>query len=229
MTALALLAILPAATARSLGEPGTIRVPAADLVGLCGPAPDFSTAETARRAVLAQHERLVRLAKAHDLVPVRPGAVFADATGVARHLREEAARYRGLLSRVAGCVEVAITVRIGQGPADEPESATAESGLAYLRARGLRARAAVPPSTARAVSVLAHTLATCAAGLPVAHPGAQPPGHASATLLVPRPRLPDLLAQIWRTAAATSGLSIGVEGPWPCYIFTAEESSHVPA
>lgn len=231
MTALALLAILPAAAARSLGEPGTIQVPAGELVGLCGPAPDFSTAQAARQAVLAQHERLVRLSQAHDLVPVRPGAVFSDAAGVARHLRDGTAHYQRLLAGIAGCVEVAIMVRIQPAPAEVPVQAraTTEGGLAYLRARRASARPSGLSSSGNPTSLLSEMLAVRAAGLRVSRQAADVPGTAAATVLVPRARLPDLLAGVGRTAAAAQDAEISADGPWPCYIFTAEETSDVPA
>jgi hypothetical protein len=222
MTVLALQAVLPAAAIRTLGEPGAVLVAADDLVGLCVPAPDFTTAEGARAAVLAQHDLLVRVALAHDLVPVRPGAVFTDRARVARHLSDGARAHRARLDRIAGCLELSVSARVAAEPAPLPAS-TPSDGIAYLRARRS------PPSAAdgndRSVRFLSDTLAACAPGLSFLPQPATDPTVAAAALLVPRDRLAAVMSALGRAgeAAATGRAAITLHGPWPCYVFTTAE------
>jgi hypothetical protein len=225
MTPLALIAVLPAAAGRTLDEPGATCVPAAGLIGLCVPAPDLATAETARLAILAQHDRLVRIALAHDLVPVRSGAVFSGPVAVAAELVRRAATYRAHLGRVSGALELTVSVSApaGVGPQTAPGGA---EGLAYLRARRPRPSAVSSPA---ADHLLADALAAGAVGLPAQSPSAQGLAEAAATILVPRHRIAAVLAALgrWSAEVATpAGATVRLLGPWPCYTFTTAEVVH---
>lgn len=226
MTRLALIAVLPAAAKRTLAEPGTTRVPAAGLLGLCVPAPDLATAETARRAVLAQHDRLVRIALAHDLVPVRSGAVFSGPAAVAAELVGRAATYRAYLDRVSGALELTLSVGAPAAVVPPTPPPGGAEGLAYLRAR--RPRVAGEGALA-ADRLLADALVAGAPGLPVQSSSAPGAAEAAATVLVPRPRISAVLAGLGRWAAEVAtpaGATVRLLGPWPCYAFTTEEVGH---
>ncbi|MCU0906390.1 MAG: GvpL/GvpF family gas vesicle protein [Rhodobacteraceae bacterium] len=228
MTPLALIAVLAATAERTLGEPGTTVVPAAGLLGLCIPAPDLATADAARQAVLCQHERLVRVALAHDLVPVRSGAVFSGVAAVAAALGAQAAIYRTHLERVSGALELTLSIvapapRVAAPGLQGPSGA---DGISYLRTR--RPRPAIDQSQATD-RLLADAIATVAPGLPVCLQPAQADGAAAATILVPRLRIAAVLSALERwtdEVAVVSGARVRLLGPWPCYAFTTLEVSH---
>jgi hypothetical protein len=225
MTRLALLAVLQGEAARTLGEPGTVQVPVAGLLGLCMPAPDLSTAEAARGAVLAQHDRLVRVALAHDLVPVRPGAVFSGRGAVAAAISAQSAAHRAHLDRIAGSVEVTLLVDVPTQVVARTE-AVAAGGVAYLRARRPLAPPAASPT---AEQLLADALAAVAMPLPVREQAEHGEGPASATVLVPRRQVATFLAMVGRwadTVATPVGAQVRTLGPWPCYTFATTEVDH---
>lgn len=228
MTDLALLAVLPFGASRFLSEPGTVPVPVGDLLGLCAPAPDFTTAEGARVAVAAQHALLTRVALAHDLVPVRPGAIFSNSGRVAEHLHAARGDLAARLARIAGCLELVLSVRAVPGAPMPPESPGLD-GLAYLRAR--RPVAAPPASdrveSAAAAQILSDVVAACGPGQTALGRSSADPDEAEATLLVPRARLAAVLSAIAAAEASRSReAQVGVRGPWPCYVFSATEVCH---
>lgn len=227
MTLLALIAVLSDAAGRTLAEPGTTLVPVAGLLGLCIPAPDLSTVEGARCAILDQHDRLVRVALAHDLVPVRSGALFSGRQAVATTLGAQAGMYRAYLDRVSGALEVTLSVATPAAARSQTSSGAAE-GLAYLRARRPRPAIDTSPGAER---LLAEALAVVAAGLSaqvLSGPGTDG-AAATATILVPRARIAAVLSSLARwtdDVAAPAGARVRIQGPWPCYSFTTAEVSH---
>lgn len=228
MTGLALLAVLPAAAGRILSEPGTQTVPVGDVLGLCAPAPDFSTADGARAAVVAQHDLLTRVALAHDLVPVRPGAVFSSRARIAQYLTTAHADLARRLARVEGKLELVVSVRTTVA-APVPVPSPGLDGVAYLRAR--RATAADPGAcragSGTAAHLLADILAACGTGLAAVGRPSSDPHEAEATLLVPRTQLAAVLRTVGAVASARpGGADVTVRGPWPCYVFSAAEVCH---
>jgi hypothetical protein len=155
------------------------------------------------------HERVVdHLLERAAVLPLRFGTVLRDSEALRKVLDEDGAKFRLLLSRVRGCVELAVRVGLEPSPAQ-----AASGGSEYMRQR-LAAREREAEAADRVLAPLR----------PLARATARRPAKAgSATVsesyLVPRAAVEPFAAELKALQAQNPGLSISCTGPWGPYSF----------
>lgn len=165
--------------------------------------------------LLWAHERVVdHLMDLGGVLPLRFGTVLQDAGALRAVLDDEGPRYRLLLSRVRGCVELA--VRVGLAPA---EGQAASGGADYMRER-LAARRREEDAAGRVLAPLRR----------LARATARRPPQAGNTMvgesyLVPRGAMEPFTAEVKTLQEQNPSLAISCTGPWGPYSFVngAEE------
>lgn len=167
----------------------------------CKPDPDL----------LWRHEHVVeRLMDQGGVLPLRFGTVLADTDALRAVLRDQGARFRLLLSRVRGCVELAVRVGLSPTPAGGPSD-----GADYLRER-LAARQQQAEAADRVLAPL-RPLARATAPRPLGTGNA-----AIESYLVPRAAVEPFVAQVRALQSQNRSLSISCTGPWGPYSFVEE-------
>lgn len=159
--------------------------------------------------LLWAHERVVdHLMELGGVLPLRFGTVLRDAGELEAVLGEEGPRYRLLLSRVRGCVELA--VRVGMAPA---QGQAGSGGADYMRER-LAARRREEDAAGRVLAPL-RQLARATAP--------RPPQAAAAMVgesyLVPRGAMEPFAAEVKALQERNPTLAISCTGPWGPYSF----------
>jgi Gas vesicle synthesis protein GvpL/GvpF len=186
------------------------RVQAIEHVGIAGV---FSTHEQLEVAsdpeLLWAHERVVDHLMEHGAVlPLRFGSVLGDPEALRAVLDEDGARFRLLLSRVRGCVELAVRVGLASS-----EPAALEGGQDYMRER-LAASQRGQDAADRVLAPL-RPLARATAHRPVQAGNTA----VSESYLVPRAAVEPFAAEVRALQARNPGLSISCTGPWGPYSF----------
>lgn len=168
----------------------------------CKPDPDLAW----------RHDRVVELLMDQaGVLPLRFGTVLADTDALRTVLRDQGTRFRLLLSRVRGCVELA--VRVGLTPAP---SAAPSDGVDYLRER-LAARQQQVDAADRVLAPL-RPLARATAPRPLGSRNAA----ISESYLVPRAAVEPFVAEVRALQSRNRSLSISCTGPWGPYSFVGE-------
>jgi hypothetical protein len=142
------------------------------------------------------------------VLPLRFGTILGDPGALRAVLDEEQVRFRVLLSRVRGCVELA--VRVGLVPS-EPRAAS--GGADYIRGR-LAARQREENAADRVLAPL-RSLARATARPPVQSGSTT----VSESYLVSRAKVELFAAEVRALQAQNPGLSISCTGPWGPYSF----------
>jgi hypothetical protein len=159
--------------------------------------------------LLWAHERVVDHLMDHGAVlPLRFGTALSDPEALRAVLHEDGARFRLLLSRVRGCVELAVRVGLASS-----EPAAVAGGADYMRER-LAARQQEKDAADRVLAPLR----------PLARATARRPAQAgnatvSESYLVPRAAVEPFAAEVRALQARNPGLSISCTGPWGPYSF----------
>ncbi|MEG3626686.1 GvpL/GvpF family gas vesicle protein [Streptomyces poriticola] len=194
------------------------------------PEPDF--AEEPLRAHLRDPAWLAATARAHQQVvdaltvvttplPLRPGTVFRDDSGVRVMIERREDGFRRTLDRLAGRVEWRVGVRVEAEPAQgwaaaEEFAARLHEALA-ARAEGARLRAPQHPApdVAAASGTGAGTGAEDGAGRTVL----------DAAYLVPRTSSEEFVAYVERGTGEVPGIRVELTGPWAGYSFAGADST----
>jgi Gas vesicle synthesis protein GvpL/GvpF len=159
--------------------------------------------------LLWAHERVIdHLLERAAVLPLRFGTVLEGPEALRTVLGEDEARFRLLLSRVRGCVELAVRVGLEPSPAQ-----AASGGTDYMRQR-LAARERENEAADRVLAPL-RPLARATARRPVQEGTAT----VSESYLVPRAAVEPFAAELKALQAQNPGLSISCTGPWGPYSF----------
>lgn len=159
--------------------------------------------------LLWAHERVVDHLMEHGAVlPLRFGTVLSDPEALRAVVDKDGARFRLLLSRVRGCVELAVRVGLTSS-----EPAVVAGGADYMRER-LAVRQQEEDAADRVLAPLR----------PLARATARRPVQAGTTTvsesyLVPRSTVEPFAAEVRALQAQNPGLSISCTGPWGPYSF----------
>lgn len=155
------------------------------------------------------HERVIdHLLERAAVLPLRFGTLLQDAEALRTVLAEDGARFRLLLARVRGCVELAVRVGLEPSPAQ-----VASDGTGYMRER-LAAREREVGAADRVLAPL-RPLARATARRPVQAGSAT----VSESYLVPRAAVEPFAVQLKALQSQNPGLSISCTGPWGPYSF----------
>lgn len=158
---------------------------------------------------LWSHEHVIdHLMERAAVLPLRFGTALRDSEALRKVLDEDGTKFRLLLSRVRGCVELAVRVGLEASPAQ-----AASGGSDYMRQR-LAARERETEAADRVLAPLR----------PLARATARrPPQAGTATIsesyLVPRAAVAPFAAELKELQAQNPGLSISCTGPWGPYSF----------
>jgi hypothetical protein len=155
------------------------------------------------------HEHVIdHLLERAAVLPLRFGTLLRDCEALQTVLDDDGPRFRLLLSRVRGCVELAVRVGLEPSPAQ-----AASGGANYMRQR-LAAREREAEAANRVLAPL-RPLARATARRPV------PAGSAtlSESYLVPRADVEPFAKELKALQARNPGLSISCTGPWGPYSF----------
>jgi hypothetical protein len=182
---------------------------------------------------LREHDRVVRAAlRTRTPLPLRFGAAFPDAEGALAALSPRAAELLEALERVAGRVEVGVSLHwdaeaererlLAARPDLRPLPGEPSGGREYLEARR-RARAWEGALRARAEGLLEEASVRLRALVPDAP---------EARVVLPRPEVAGTLAHLVqreqmftyrqgaeRAGSALAGVTLRVSGPWAPYSF----------
>lgn len=159
--------------------------------------------------LLWAHERVVDHLMEHGAVlPLRFGTVLNDPEALRAVLDKDGARFRLLLSRVRGCVELAVRVGLTSS-----EPAVVAGGADYMRER-LAVRQQEEDAADRVLAPL-RPLARATARRPVQAGNTT----VSESYLVPRGAVEPFAAEVRALQAQNPGLSISCTGPWGPYSF----------
>jgi hypothetical protein len=159
--------------------------------------------------LLWAHERVVDHLMDHGAVlPLRFGTMLSDPEALRAVLDEDQVRFRVLLSRVRGCVELA--VRVGLAPS---EPAAVSGGADYIRGR-LAARRHEEDAADRVLAPL-RSFARATARRPVQSGSTT----VSESYLVSRATVDLFATEVRALQARNPGLSISCTGPWGPYSF----------
>ena len=159
--------------------------------------------------LLWAHERVVDHLMNHGAVlPLRFGTMLSDPEALRAVLDKDQVRFRVLLSRVRGCVELA--VRVGLAPS---EPAAVSGGADYIRGR-LAARRHEEDAADRVLAPL-RPLARATARRPVQSGSTT----VSESYLVSRAAIELFATEVRALQARNPGLSISCTGPWGPYSF----------
>jgi hypothetical protein len=137
---------------------GVETVPFAGLAALVSCAPEGGGDDAQRALALARrhHEILCAVAERRDVLPVRLGAVFADADALARGLAGKADLFEARLAHCAGAVEFSLVAEELGAPLVACDAAGRRDYLkarAAARARPARVGAALDALEAEVVAV----------------------------------------------------------------------------
>lgn len=181
--------------------------------GVCGV---YSTHEglalEPEASLLWRHEQVVEgLMELAGVLPVRFGTMIESAHELRAILRREERRFRRLLPRVRGCVELA--VRVGLPHRSDMPAAT---GAAYLESR-LAARREREGAANRVLAPL-RELANA-----TSHRNSRADAAAvSESFLVPRDAVDSFVARVRALQARNQSLALSCTGPWGPYSFVEE-------
>jgi hypothetical protein len=211
--------VLRAADAAGLGAE---TVAFGDLAAVVSCDLEDASDDAERSLALAKrhHETLCEITLSRDVLPIRLGAVFADADAVAKGLAELSDLFRARLAVCAEGVEMSLVAEDVGAP---PAATVAAGGRDYLKARA----AALTEARARPAR-LAQALDALEAEL-------KPHARAVERRTAPPPRLRDLALLVQRGATvavsniverrqaefASMGLALALRGPWPVYSFAS--------
>ena len=159
--------------------------------------------------LLWAHEGVIdHLIEQGSVLPLRFGTTLRDPEALRDVLAEERVRFSVLLSRVRGCVELA--VRVGLAPS---EQVAASDGADYIRGR-LAARQHEEDAADRVLAPL-RSLARATARRPVQAGSTS----LSESYLVSRPTVEQFASEVRALQSRNPGLSISCTGPWGPYSF----------
>lgn len=159
--------------------------------------------------LLWAHEHVIdHLMEQGAVLPLRFGTTLRDPGALRDVLAEERVRFRVLLSRVRGCVELA--VRVGLAPS---EPVAVSGGADYIRGR-LAARQHEEDAADRVLAPL-RSLARATARRPVQAGSTS----LSESYLVSRPTVEQFASEVRALQSRNPGLSISCTGPWGPYSF----------
>ena len=180
--------------------------------------------ELERGDVLEHHRVVERLCAAQPCLPVRFGTTFANGDAARSSLEKNGARLRAALERVAGKVEIALTLlwREPETPAVVPSEAG--PGRRFLEER--RARfAAADARKKRAERLVAELVEALAVDRALVwHETCTSESVAvSLAVLVPADRALERKAELDRLASGYRDVMGIVNGPWPPYTFARIE------
>lgn len=162
--------------------------------------------------LLWRHERVVEaLMERAGVLPLRFGTVVPDTGAVREILADQAPRFRLLLCRVRGCVELAVRVGLTSSP-----SQTSSHGADYMRER-LAARRREEEAADRVLTPL-RPLARATARRSLKTGGVA----ISESYLVPRTSVEPFVAEVRAIQAENRSLAVSCTGPWGPYSFVEE-------
>jgi hypothetical protein len=163
-------------------------------------------------SLLWRHDEVIeQLMETSGVLPLRFGTVLADVEALRDILVREQARFRRLLDRVRGCVELA--VRVGLPPAPET---SAHNGAEYMHEK----LAAQQEREGAASSVLAPLRELATATSP--RTSRSDRTSVSESYLVARGSVEPFVAQVKQLQARHDGLAVSCTGPWGPYSFVDE-------
>jgi hypothetical protein len=195
---------------------GVETVPFAGLAALVSCAPEGGGDDAQRALALARrhHEILCAVAERRDVLPVRLGAVFADADALARGLAGKADLFEARLAHCAGAVEFSLVAEELGAPLVACDAAGRRD---YLKARA--AARARPARVGAALDALEAEVVADAR--PVERRAAPAPRLRDLALLVQRGATQAVLNKVSRRQAdlAPMDLALALHGPWPVYSF----------
>ncbi|MFR9794305.1 GvpL/GvpF family gas vesicle protein [Streptomyces sp. MS06] len=221
------------------------------LVAVHSEVPERDFAEEALRARLADPDRLDATVRAHRNVvdaltvvttplPLRPGTVFRDDSGLRSMVEEREAPFRRELARLDGRVEWAVRVRIEQPAPPGTRGRRDSPAVPHSRPGGDgpppgRTPAAVRENPRRNAEEFAGRLHGMLTAFSEDFRGrfqerAGPPGAAGwnvldAAYLVPRTRCGAFVAEVERARAEAPGLRVELDGPRAAYSFVAADAA----
>ncbi len=180
-------------------------------------------------SALCEHESAVEaLSAMRPILPFRFGTLVADLQPVALAVEKRLTAILANLDRVAGCVELGLSVRRAvpqPDPYDEcHDSAEAETGRGYLErlrreAEARREGAQWLRGTVADLDCRLREMSRCHRRLP----SDRPDRLWRTAYLVPWNAMPTFRAEIAAAqGAAASGLSLLASGPWPPYSFVKD-------
>jgi hypothetical protein len=178
--------------------------------GVCGVFSTHDALEVSSDPeLLWAHERVVdHLMDQVAVLPLRFGSVLSDPEALRAVLDEDGARFRLLLSRVRGCVELAVRVGLASS-----KPGVLAGGSDYMREK-LAVRQREEDAADRVLAPLR----------PLARATARRSVQAgnttiSESYLVPRAAVEPFAAEVRALQARNPGLSISCTGPWGPYSF----------
>ncbi len=195
--------------------PGVVPLAAGDLF--------VSGIEVPQKRNLAEREIVARVAGLRQeliakeiFVAIRYGATVRDAAGAFEKCAPHLARWRALLERWRGRVEVVMRIG-GEGAGERPDRADYDSGSAYLRALHAM-RHAVPIDTAFVSDAEARFGEIAEATKTIARED----GTIEIAALVARDRIEAARAVAEELKARRPGVPFLLSGPWPLEVFADE-------
>ncbi|MFI1497338.1 GvpL/GvpF family gas vesicle protein [Streptomyces platensis] len=238
---------------------GRVRTASADgLTALVSSVPADAFSEEGMKAQLENLTELEGIARAHHTVveaahtgttvlPMRLATVYLDDARVRSMLRERAAEFDALLSRLEGHTELGVKVyadpraaAAAPAPASdgpEPAAPPVSPGRAYLRQR--RSQRRTQRDAYRAAGAVADEVRVRAAALArdrVAHRPQQGELAAGAgenianeAYLVPTDRLREFHRALTGLADGVPGVRVEVTGPWAPYSFATATATATPS
>lgn len=194
---------------------GVTPLPAGDLF--------ISGVEVAERRTLAEREIVARVASLRQeligreiFVAIRYGATARDATAAADKCAPHLARWRGLLQKWRGRVELVMRVG-GAGAGERPKRQAFDSGAEYLRALHSM-RHAVPIDRAFVADAEARFRGIADAMRTISRED----GSIEIATLVRRDRIDDARRIAEELKSARAGVPFLLSGPWPLEVFADE-------
>ncbi len=167
---------------------------------------------TPEPSLLWRHDEVIeQLMEAGAVLPLRFGTVLEDAEQLRDTLARDQGRFRRLLDRVRGCVELAVRVALPPAP-EEP----AADGAAYME--GKLAVARQRQGAASRVLAPLRELASASSRQKSRGDGA----GVSESYLVPREAVEPFVAQVEALQDRNEGLTLSCTGPWGPYSFVDE-------
>jgi hypothetical protein len=181
-----------------------------------GAEPGVETAR-AQEAIVALDRALIALAAQTTVLPVRFGAVFADARSLRAAVEDGAAEFAAALERASGAREYRIDISEAAPP--EHQRGAAASGREFLRDRRAArdGRSVTRADRTAALGALEDALAQVClsrAWRPVGSPG-----RAGLAVLTAPERVPDILDVLSAAEQREPARRFALTGPWPLYSF----------
>ncbi len=162
------------------------------------------------------HECVVEaLMEQATVLPARFGTTFADLASLREALGRQATSLKHRLSRVSGCVELAVRVTCQRAAApQEPQD-----GRTYL----LQKLASSRRREALADTTLAPLGSLSVNSRPM--PGSASSSAVCISYLVPEPEVGRFSEEVMRLRRQNPQLTFSCTGPWPPYTFSTEEAA----